>query len=206
MNEEITVAKAARGDKAAFEQLVLAYEKKVYNMALRYTGDPQDALDISQEVFLRVYRFLPQYRGGSTFSTWLYRITMNVCHDVGAKKTNIYELSIDANTDEDEYKTEIADERYEPEKEYEKKQLRQLISRGIASLDSTYRDVIVMRDINGMSYDAISDALGITEGTVKSRISRAREKLKIFLLKNGNFFAESKSKYNEDKRKEELPN
>ena len=198
MNEYEIVALAKNGDPNAFEQIVTTYEKKVYNMALRYTGDPEDALDICQEVFLRVYRFLPKYRGESTLSTWIYRITMNVCHDTAGNKTNIYELSLDSGPGDDEQTTEIADLRYDPEKELEKKHTRQLVQQAISMLDSDHRDVIIMRDINGLSYDEISNVLNISTGTVKSRISRAREKLKNFLLKSGNFFEEMQSKYNEE--------
>ena len=198
MNEYEIVALAKNGDHNAFEQIVTTYEKKVYNMALRYTGDPEDALDICQEVFLRVYRFLPKYRGESTLSTWIYRITMNVCHDTAGNKTNIYELSLDSGPGDDEQTTEIADLRYDPEKEFEKKHTRQLVQQAISMLDSDHRDVIIMRDINGLSYDEISNVLNISTGTVKSRISRAREKLKNFLLKSGNFFEEMQSKYNEE--------
>ena len=198
MNEYKIVALAKNGDHNAFEQIVTTYEKKVYNMALRYTGDPEDALDICQEVFLRVYRFLPKYRGESTLSTWIYRITMNVCHDTAGNKTNIYELSLDSGPGDDEQTTEIADLRYDPEKELEKKHTRQLVQQAISMLDSDHRDVIIMRDINGLSYDEISNVLNISTGTVKSRISRAREKLKNFLLKSGNFFEEMQSKYNEE--------
>lgn len=198
MNEYEIVALAKNGDHNAFEQIVTTYEKKVYNMALRYTGDPEDALDICQEVFLRVYRFLPKYRGESTLSTWIYRITMNVCHDTAGNKTNIYELSLDSGPGDDEQTTEIADMRYDPEKELEKKHTRQLVQQAISMLDSDHRDVIIMRDINGLSYDEISNVLNISTGTVKSRISRAREKLKNFLLKSGNFFEEMQSKYNEE--------
>jgi RNA polymerase sigma-70 factor (ECF subfamily) len=198
LNEYEIVALAKNGDHNAFEQIVTTYEKKVYNMALRYTGDPEDALDICQEVFLRVYRFLPKYRGESTLSTWIYRITMNVCHDTAGNKTNIYELSLDSGPGDDEQTTEIADLRYDPEKELEKKHTRQLVQQAISMLDSDHRDVIIMRDINGLSYDEISNVLNISTGTVKSRISRAREKLKNFLLKSGNFFEEMQSKYNEE--------
>ncbi len=198
MNEYKIVALAKNGDHSAFEQIVTAYEKKVYNMALRYTGNPEDALDISQEVFLRVYRFLHKYKGESSLSTWIYRITMNVCHDTAGNKTNIYELSLDSKSDDDEPTTEIADMRYDPEKELEKKHTRQLIQQAISWLDSDHRDVIIMRDINGLSYDEISNVLNISPGTVKSRISRAREKLKNYLLKSGNFFEEMQSKYNEE--------
>ena len=198
MNERELVALAQKGNKEAFEQIVTTYEKKIYNMALRYTQDPEDALDICQEVFLRVYRFLPRFKGDSTLSTWIYRITMNGCHDTTAKKTNIYELSLDSGANDDEPTSEIADLLFDPENEFEKKQTRELIARGITMLDSDHRDAIIMRDINGMSYDEIAYALGVSQGTVKSRISRAREKLKNFLIKNGNFFAQNQSKYNED--------
>jgi len=196
LNEKELVAKAVKGDKTAFEQIVFAYEKKVYNMALRYTGNPHDALDISQEVFLRVYRFLPKYGGRSSLSTWIYRITMNVCHDSAKMRTNIFETSLDMKYEDDDVQTEIADVRFDPEAILENKEVSELIKQGIVALEDTYRDVIVMRDINGMSYDEIARVLDISEGTVKSRIFRAREKLRAFLCKNGNFSAFTKSNNN----------
>ena len=206
MDEKNIVFKAANGDHAAFEQIVNLYEKKIYNMALRYCNNSDDAMDISQEVFLRLYRFLPKFNGESQFSTWIYRITMNVCHDFAGKKNGITEVSFDAKSDDDEdYTVEIADERFSPENELEKKELREIIKQGIADLDEAYRDAVIMRDINGLAYEDIAEILQIGVGTVKSRIARGREKLRKFLCQNGNFFEKSKSNNNESERKEELP-
>lgn len=206
MDEKTIVFKAANGDHAAFEQIVSLYEKKIYNMALRYCNNSDDAMDISQEVFLRIYRFLPKFNGESQFSTWVYRITMNVCHDIAGKKSGITEVSFDAKSDDDEeYTVEVSDERFSPENELEKKELREIIKKGIAALDEAYRDAVIMRDINGLAYEDIADILQIGVGTVKSRIARGREKLRKFLCQHGNFFEKSKSNNSESERKEELP-
>ncbi len=206
LDEKAIVLKAAKGDHAAFEQIVNLYEKKIYNMALRYCNNSDDAMDISQEVFLRIYRFLPKFNGESQFSTWVYRITMNVCHDIAGKKSAVTEISFDAkNDDEEEYTVDVPDERFSPEKELEKKELRDIIKQGIAELDEAYRDAVIMRDINGLAYEDIAEILQIGVGTVKSRIARGREKLRKFLCKYGNFFEKSESNNNESGRKEELP-
>ena len=205
VDEKIMIKKASEGDHAVFEQIVYLYEKKIYNIALRYCNDSQDAMDISQEVFLRIYRFLPKFNGESQFSTWVYRITMNVCHDLSGRKKGITELSLDGNNDDEDYQIELPDERFSPEKELEKKELREIIQKGISLLDESYRDAVIMRDINGLAYEDIADILQIGVGTVKSRISRGREKLRKFLGQYGNFFEKGESNKNESERKEELP-
>lgn len=206
VDEKVIVQKASLGDHAAFEQIVSLYEKKIYNIALRYCNNSHDAMDISQEVFLRVYRFLPKFNGESQFSTWIYRITMNVCHDISGKKNVITELSLDGKTEDDEdYQIEVSDERFSPEKQLEKKELREIIKKGIESLDESYRDAVIMRDVNGLSYEDIAEVLQIGVGTVKSRIARGREKLRKFLCEHGNFFEKTESNKKENARKEELP-
>ena len=206
VDEKDIVKKASLGDHAAFEQIVNLYEKKVYNIALRYCNNSHDAMDISQEVFLRVYRFLPKFNGESQFSTWIYRITMNVCHDLVGKKNNITELSLDGkNEDDEDYQVEVSDERFSPEKQLEQKELRETIKKGIATLDESYRDAVIMRDVNGLAYEDIADILQVSVGTVKSRIARGREKLRKFLCEHGNFFEKIESNNKENARKEELP-
>lgn len=206
VDEIMIIKNAAKGDHAAFEQIVNLYEKKVYNIAFKYCNNVEDAMDISQEVFLRVYRFLPKFNGDSQFSTWIYRITMNVCHDVVGKKTGITEVSLEGkDEDDDDYRIDVPDETFSPEKLLEKKELQETIRNGIASLDEAYRDAIIMRDVNGLAYEEIAEILQIGVGTVKSRISRGREKLRSFLCQYGNFFEKVESNKKESVRKEELP-
>jgi len=196
MPEEKRLVGAAKlGDKSAFEELVRLYEKKIYNMGLRYTGSEQDALDVCQEVFLRIYRFIPQFNEASSFSTWCYRIAVNVCKDVVGRRRSYMETSFDMYDDEDEaYELEVADMRFDPADAAERKELVEAIRQGIRMLGHDHRQIVIMRDINGMTYEEISRCLNIEEGTVKSRLARAREKLRVFLCETGNFYASKQSK------------
>ena len=187
MNEKELVQRAKDGEQDAFEQLVTMYEKKVYATAYRYLGNESDALDMSQEVFIRVFRFLDKFNEDSSFSTWLYRITINVCKDGIKKRGSRNELPLEMPDEEKgTYVNEIRDDRYDPVDIYERAELNRTIRDGIESLPPNYRDIIIMRDICGLSYEEISDTLKLEIGTVKSRISRARERMRKYLLQYGN--------------------
>ena len=187
MNERVLVELARAGDEAAFEKLVTLYERKVYATAFRYTANEHDAMDISQEVFIRVFRFIHTFNLESSFSTWIYRITVNVCKDHIRKRASRAELPLELTDEESgEYTVEISDSTYDPVELYEQAELRQEIRRAIDDLPDNYKEIVLLRDIGGLSYDEISQTLDIEVGTVKSRLSRAREKLRNFLLQNGN--------------------
>lgn len=187
MNERALVELARAGDEAAFEKLVTLYERKVYATAFRYTANEHDAMDISQEVFIRVFRFIHTFNLESSFSTWIYRITVNVCKDYIRKRASRAELPLELTDEESgEYTVEISDSTYDPVELYEQAELRQEIRRAIDDLPDNYKEIVLLRDIGGLSYDEISQTLDIEVGTVKSRLSRAREKLRNFLLQNGN--------------------
>lgn len=174
------------GSKEKYELLVLEHQKNVYNLALRMTGTPEDALDISQEVFIKAYNSLSSFRGDSLFSSWLYRLTYNMCIDLSrkTKKKNTASLYI---TDDDGEETllSIPDTTHLPETELELKELRQEIGKAVCALKTEYRNVFIMREYHGMSYEDIANDLGISEGTVKSRLSRARAKIANYLIKSG---------------------
>ncbi len=194
MDERELIERTKAGKQDAFEALVSTYEQKIYHMALRYTANPQDALDICQEVFLRVFRFLPGFAQNSSFSTWIYRITANVCKDTLRKRSKTMELSF-ATQDEDEpFEHEVADLRYNPEDALMQNEMREQLARGIAELPEKYRQVVILRDINGLTYDEIARCLDLEEGTVKSRIARGRDRLRKFLSKSGNFSSAVQSK------------
>lgn len=192
-HEAELVRRAKEGDKSAFEALVTMYEKKVYSLAFRYTGNQEDALDISQEVFLRVFRFLSGFNEQSAFSTWLFRITSNVCRDHLKKRRSLMELPLEVQGDDDQLQVEIADSRSGPEQELERIETREAIGRGLASLSDEHRQILVMREVSGFSYSEISDILGLELGTVKSRIARARDSLRLFLNDLGNNTHQRKS-------------
>jgi RNA polymerase sigma-70 factor (ECF subfamily) len=191
--EEALIKRIKKGDTEAFDQLVRNYEKKVYNTALRYCKNPDDAFDISQDVFLRVYRYIYDFKGESTFSTWIYRITVNLCTDYIRKGQNNKTIPLYAGDEDDEYELPLPDDAPTPEERYETKEKIEYLKKAIDSLPDDHREIIVMRDINGLQYEEIARALEINIGTVKSRISRARDKLKSILEQNGNFFDIPKS-------------
>ncbi len=193
MDTELELVRRSKaGDEQAFEQLVLIYEKKIYSMGLRYTGSSQDALDICQEVFLRLFRFIGQFNENSRFSTWVYRISANVCKDAVSHR-HADAMPLGRDTDDEQYSIEISDLRYSPEKQFDTIELRDTIADGIMSLPQKYREIVIMRDINGLTYSEIGEALSIEEGTVKSRLARAREQLRTFLSAIGNISPNSQS-------------
>ena len=195
LSEKELVQQAKAGSNVAFEGLVTAYEGKIYNLALRYLGNREDAMDASQEVFLRVFRFLPGFQEESGFSTWIYRIAVNVCKDYLSQRSKRTEQPLEyQNEDEESRVMEIADERYHPEIISEQIELKQLLAEAIQTLPDQQRQLIIMRDIQGLHYEEIAAILSLELGTVKSRISRARENLRKKLLQNGNNFGYLPSK------------
>ena len=193
--ERELVQQAKAGDRAAFAGLVSAYEGKIYNLALRYLGSREDAMDASQEVFLRVFRFLPGFQEESGFSTWIYRIGVNVCKDMLHRRLKRAEQPLEVPDEEDEGRpVDVPDLRYDPERIMEGVELRQALSDAILALPEQQREIIILRDIRGLSYEEIALALALEAGTVKSRLFRARENLRKKLLQIGNIFGVSVSK------------
>ena len=153
MNEHMVINRAKQGDQRAFETLVTEYEQKVYSLAYHYVGSEQDAMDICQEVFLRVYRFLPQFSGESRFSTWLYRVTSNACKDFLRKKGSRMEVSFSQEGEEEDYTLEVPDLRYRPENVLEQKEMRRQSEESLHQLSPDHREILVMRDVLGLSYE-----------------------------------------------------
>ncbi|MCI2055987.1 MAG: sigma-70 family RNA polymerase sigma factor [Oscillibacter sp.] len=191
--EEQWIAAAKRGDYDAFESLVHKYERKVYALCLRLCGNPNDAQECAQETFLSVWQGLPFFRGDASFSTWLYRLTSNACMDF-LRKEQRHRSAAGPSLDDEELNLDVADPGATPQSEAERKELRSAIEQGLSSLHEDYRTVLVLRELEQLSYDEIADTLELELGTVKSRISRGRKLLREFLVKNGNFFADSPSK------------
>ena len=181
--------KASAGDGEAFEKLMKKYEKMVFNTACAILGKEDDAPDVVQETFLRVFRSLPSFRGDSLFSTWVYRICVNCAKDQKRKNSHrsLHQVSLFVPDDEGEEKMmEIADGEADPEELVGKREEKKAVWDAIGKLSEEHRTVIVMRDMEGRSYEEIGKILGIGQGTVKSRISRARNAVKNILLE-GNF-------------------
>ena len=186
--QELTIVRRVQhGDVNAFELLVAAYEKNVFNVALQMLGNREDAQDMAQEAFLKAYSSLNSFRGDSKFSSWLYRIVSNVCLDFKRRQGRRPSSSLTVEDDEGEtLELDIADESQSPEALLERKLTREAVRRGLQELPDEQRQILLLREIQGMSYEEIGEAMGLEEGTVKSRIFRARKKLCAFLLKDGN--------------------
>ena len=185
--EAALVQRIQNGDADAFAVLMEEYQKKVYLLALRTVGNQQDAEDMTQEAFLRAYRSIHSFRGDSKLSVWLYRLTTNLCIDLlrsrGRKPT--VSLTVEDN-DEDTQELDVTDERYDPEEIFQRRELQRAVQRGLAALPEDYRVILVLRELEGLSYAEIGEVLGLEEGTVKSRLFRARKKLCAFLIEDGN--------------------
>ena len=190
--EELLLEKSKAGDVEAFEKLIEIYQKKIFNLAYRMIGNFDDANDLAQETFIRVFRSIASFKGQSAFSTWIYRITTNVCLDELRKRKNKKEMSLDAEIqlEDGEMKRQIMSDDPLPDEVAERDEIRSIVSGAIDSLPEDQRLVITLRDIQGLSYDEIADVLDCPSGTVKSRINRARQALKNVLLTKRELFNE----------------
>ncbi|TDT61185.1 RNA polymerase sigma factor [Fonticella tunisiensis] len=176
MDEVTLVEKCRSRDLKALEELFILYEKKIYNLCFYTLKNSEDAMDAAQEACLKIYKSIDRFKGESKLSTWIYRITYNTCMDYIKKKKN-------CTCFDDVPEQSLSVEKVESL--IENRELRQDIKRCIMALNDDFRTIILLRDINGLSYQEISDVLGIQVGTVKSRLSRAREALKAELIKCG---------------------
>ena len=182
--EQDVIRRVLRGDSEAFSELVAAYQKTVYNIALRLLGSREDAEDAAQEVFLKAYTGLQSFRGESRLSVWLYRVTNNVCIDFLRRRKETVSLSAQ-DEDGEPLELEIPDVRFDPAALAERADLREQVGRALDKLPPDARQILLLRELGGQSYDEIAQTLSLDIGTVKSRIFRARKKLCALLA--GNF-------------------
>ncbi len=191
-DEQILIERSKNGDVSAFETLIEAYQKKVFNLAYRIIGNYDDASDLAQEAFIRIFKSISGFKGQSLFSTWVYRITTNVCLDEIRKRKNkhIQSLDEDIQTDDGEMQRQIVSDDPLPDELAEREELRAAINDSLRQLKEEYRIIITLRDIRGMSYEEIAKILDCPTGTVKSRINRARQALKNVLLAKKELFDE----------------
>jgi RNA polymerase sigma-70 factor (ECF subfamily) len=200
------VSRARQGDQEAFAALVRANQDQIYSLALRMTGSPEDGADLAQEAFLRAWRSLPSFQGESSFSTWLYRLTRNLCIDFLRREKRrsaaAAAVSLDDDGGGDAAPTQVSDPRFTPEGELERRELYAALDRALAQLSHDHRQVLVLRELEGLSYGEIAQALGLEEGTVKSRLARARLALRKSLLADGNFSPPTSSMNTSEDRKE----
>jgi len=170
------VKRVQKGDKGAFDLLVLKYEHKIVNLVMRYVRDPETALDISQEAFIKAYRALPRFRGDSAFYTWLYRIAVNTAKNhLAALRRRPSDIELDLQ-DPDQYGLHAKlKETDTPEAVSLSQELQETLERAIQSLPDDLRTAIVLRELDGMSYEEIAQTMDCPVGTVRSRIFRARD-------------------------------
>lgn len=186
MEESKQIRLAQSGDRDAFAWLLERYEKQVYHQCLRMVGNSEDAADLTQEAFLKVWQGLPTFQGDSSFSTWLFRLTGNVCIDfIRREKKRRGDVSLDE--EERDFSAALTDPSPTPQRALEEKELHRAVCKGLEQLSEEHRQVLVLREINGLSYEEIAHILDLSAGTVKSRIARARLSLAKFLKKSGNF-------------------
>jgi len=171
------VLRVQRGDKSAFDLLVRKYQHKVVKLVMRYMREPADAEDVAQEAFIKAYRALPQFRGDSAFYTWLYRIAINTAKNaIVSRDRNPVGVDLDLQDGEEVYDVmgRLADHET-PEALLLTEEIRNTVDAAIQALPDELRTAIVLRELEGMSYEAIATAMDCPVGTVRSRIYRARE-------------------------------
>ena len=186
MTEKELVRAAQRGDDSAFEELVRTYEKRVYHLALRMCGNVDDAYEVAQEAFLSAWKGMRFFRGDSSFSTWLYRLTSNAAIDFLRRQRRQGGGDGVSLGDGDKF-LGVADPAPSPHQQAERLELRDALARGLGALSPEHRQVLLLRELQGLTYEEIAAALELDLGTVKSRIARAREKLRKYLVASGNF-------------------
>lgn len=189
-SERLLIDRAKKGDQEAFNELMQAYGRTVFNIGLRMLRDRDDASDMTQETMLKVYRALPRFRGDSSFSTWIYRIMVNTCRDFmrAASRRREVPFSDLSAEDNDQPAFEAADSAAQPERLYIEGEDRQYLISLIEGLSPAYRLVIALRELGGLSYQEIAAASDISVGTVKSRLSRARAALRERVLRDAEQF------------------
>ena len=189
--EQTWIAAVREGDQGAFEELVRLYEKRVLALTQRMCKNPEDAAEAAQEAFFAAWRGLKNFRGDSSFSTWIYRLASNACVDL-LRREGKQQAAV--SLDDGELNLDVPSAAASPQEEAERRELREQIEEGLRALPPEYRAALVLREIQQLRYDEIGEALGVDIGTVKSRINRGRKKLRIFLLERGNFSPPSPSK------------
>ncbi len=177
-DDQRLVERVQAGDKVAFDILVLKYQHKIVNLVVRYVHDHAEALDVTQEAFIKAYRAIPKFRGDSAFYTWLYRIAVNTAKNhIVARQRRPLEYDMDLQeADSYEAPAQLRDGD-SPDRIAQREELRSALQAAIDSLADELREAIVLREIEGMSYEEIATVMNCPVGTVRSRIFRARDAL-----------------------------
>ena len=183
-DERRLIQQIQQGDRKAFEQLLDAFEARVYRLALRFTSDVSDAEDLTQEIFLAVYRSIGGFQGHSTLGTWIYRVAMNHCLDY-RRKRKLDTLPLD-----EELTLATQNWRDDPAASADRQELSARVEAAINRLSPVHRDVIILHELQGLTYQEVANTLDVPVGTVKSRLSNAFRRLRDLL---GGYVAEGKS-------------
>ena len=194
-DQENIIARARRGDAGAFEQLVETYREQVYRIALRMCGNAADADEAAQEAFLAAWKGLPNFRGDSQFSTWLYQLTTHAAIDLMRRQI----------ATEDITEVSAPDPAPGPQQQAERRETQEAVRDAILQLTPEYRQIVVLRFLEDLSYEEIGAALKLPSGTVKSRLNRAKAQLKDILSKSGNLFGSPSVIHTETQGKEARP-
>jgi len=184
VDEADLITCSRRGDLDAFNRLVERYQRSLYNLCLRMLGSRQAAEDATQEAFIAAYRALDTFRGGS-FRAWLFRIAANACYDELRRRRSRPTLSLDVPLGESQRPLELPHPGPSLEEHAQRLELARCLQEALAALPADYRLAVILCDVQGLSYDEIAQATGVSLGTVKSRISRARARLRDLLLARG---------------------
>jgi RNA polymerase sigma-70 factor (ECF subfamily) len=180
VDEAALIASAQKGDARAFNQLVMLYQSMAYNVAYRSLNDPDAAADATQDAFVSAFKAMRKFRGGS-FKAWLLRIVTNACYDQLRIKQRRPTDSLDNLPVDQDHVRYLRDEAEAPDEFVERQELNLMIQAGIRTLPVEQRTVLVLSDIQGLSYQEVAEAAGLSLGTVKSRLSRGRAKLRDYL-------------------------
>jgi len=179
------VQRARGGDVEAFEQLIGPHLGRLYNYLARMVGDPSDAEDLTQDAILRAHRAIRSFRGGATFQTWLYRIATNIAVDAlrrrGRHEAKVSSLDDPVQADQGPIAREVPDTQHDPQELAETAELSQQVQKAIEQLSPKLRAVVVLFDLQGLTYEEIADTLRLPLGTVKSRLFNARTRLRELL-------------------------
>lgn len=173
------VRAAQKGDEGAFRQLVERYQRRIFQLALGMLKDPDEAMDIAQETFVRVHKYLPSFKGDSSFFTWTYRIGMNLCLDAQRRQGRVQRVDA-ADSDEAEVEAAMDPPSHAlsgPSRQVLNAELRKKIEEALSTLSDNHRAILLLRELDGLSYEELANVLGIRKGTVMSRLFHARLKM-----------------------------
>jgi RNA polymerase sigma-70 factor (ECF subfamily) len=184
-SDAVLIERFKKGDRSAFQELVERYADKAYQIAFGVLGSREDAEEVSQDVFVRIHRALPKFRGDSEFTTWMYRITLNLARNKyrwnksrGAQKNVSMDAPLEGSEEGEGLAMAVPETRLSPDDQVVIDELERNISRELETLPPLYREALVMRNLDDMNYEQIATLLGCKLGTIKSRIARARDELR----------------------------